>query len=272
MPTTAISPDRLARFRAAYALHREAEGRRLDPTDLAALPYLDHGPFRREWSVRARTFEALVHNVVTPLAKGASLRILDVGAGAGWLCFRLIRAGHHAIALDWRWDQVDGLGAAQGYRVHLQHRDLFDRVGASFDALPLSAQAFDVVVFNAAIHYAEDLAPVLAEARRVVRPGGRIAILDSPFYARAADGDRMVAAKRREGARVFGKHAEALMALRPIEYLTTKRLADASAPLGLTWQRHHVRYPLWYELRPLAALLSGRRRPSRFDLWVGVVS
>jgi hypothetical protein len=105
----------------------------------------------------------------------------------------------------------------------------------------------------------------------VAQAGGRILILDSAFYAREADGERMVAEKRRDAAAQFGGRAEALMSLPFIEYLTPTRLAAASERAGLAWTRHRVRYPLWYELRPLAARLRGRRAPSRFDLWEAVV-
>ena len=195
--------------------------------------------------------------------------MLDLGAGTGWLSYRLSRAGHHATALDWRWDGIDGLGAGGAFRSRGER--MFGRVGASFDALPLPDGTFDIVAFNAAIHYAEDLGRVLSEAARVTRFGGRIAILDSPFYTRAADGESMVAEKRRDAHRVFGDRAAALLALKSIEYLTPDRLARASAGLGLAWRRHRVRYPLWYELRPLIALIRGGRRPSRFDLWTTAV-
>ena len=52
-----------------------------------------------------------------------------------------------------------------------------------------------------------------------------------------------------------------------VEFLTRRRLEDASAGLGLRWRRHRVLYPLAYELRPLLARLRRRRPPSRFDLW-----
>ena len=78
----------------------------------------------------------------------------------------------------------------------------------------------------------------------------------------------MVVEKRRSAAKVFGANAAALMALPCIEYLTAERLREASRELGIEWQRHRVRYPLWYELRPLLARLRGRRMPSRFDLWL----
>jgi hypothetical protein len=77
----------------------------------------------------------------------------------------------------------------------------------------------------------------------------------------------MVREKRRDAAARFGERAEALLALPFVEFLTPRRLGDASASLGLTWRRHRVRYPLWYELRGVLAILRGRRVPSRFDLW-----
>jgi len=260
-----------ARFRAAYADQRKAEGRGTGgASELLALPYLQTGPLARQWQVRARSYERLVHAVVAPLARAAArpLAILDLGAGNGWLCYQLALLGHRALALDWRHDAIDGLAAGAPYASHLTAP--FPRVAASFDALPVT-RAFDLVVFNAAIHYAVSLRDTIAEAVRVTRSGGRVAIVDSPFYRRASDGDQMVAEKRAIARRTWGDRADALLALPAIEYLTTERLADASAPFGLTWRRHRVRYPLWYEVRPLAARLRGRRPPSRFDVWDAAV-
>ena len=262
----------MARFRAEYGAHRAAEGRGAGGTaELLALPYLTTGPQAAQWRVRARTYDAFAARVLRPLAReaGRPLRILDLGAGNGWLCYRAARLGHMAAALDVRDDAVDGLGAAAGYAEHLPAP--FGRVAASFDALPVRGDSFDAAVFNASLHYALSLAAVLREAARAVRRGGRIAILDSPFYRRAADGEAMVAEKRRDAARRFGARAGSLAALPFIEYLTRERLAEASAPLGLKWRRVRVMYPLWYEIRPLAARLAGRRAPSRFDLWVCTV-
>ena len=257
-------------FRAAYGAQRAAEGRALDDAALLQLPYLQHGPLARQWSVRARTFDVFVQRVLAPCARerGRPLTLLDLGAGNGWLSWRATRAGHRAIAIDLREDKVDGLGAADVYRVGTSTG--FESIVGSFESLPLPDARFDVVVFNASLHYALDLDAVLAEARRVTRAGGRIAILDSPFYAREADGARMVAEKRRGASLQFGDRAPALLSLPFIEYLTRERLLASSRSLGLAWRKHRVRYPLWYELRPTLARLRGDRRPSRFDVWVGV--
>lgn len=256
------------RFRTAYAEHRASEGRRLGEAELLSLPYLTDGPLARAWSVRAATFEAFRRRVVHPLAAkaGRPLRILDLGAGNGWLSYRLALEGHGCTALDVREDDVDGLGAARPLleRVH------FATLAASFDAIPLPDAGMDLTLFNAALHYATDLEAVLAEALRVTAPGGRIAILDSPFYAREAAGVAMVAEKHRHAEGTFGARADALLALPFIEFLTRERLARASAPLGLVWRRRRVRYPLWYETRGLLAALRGQRPPSRFDFWTTV--
>jgi len=258
-------------FRDAYAAHRAAEGRGAGGTaELVALPYLRTGPLAKPWAVRARTFEQFLHRIVRPLARTRhrSLLVADLGAGNGWLCYRLALDGHRAVAVDVRTDDVDGLGSASGYRGRLP--TMFARVAGSFESLPLAADTCDLVVFNAALHYATDLALALREAARVAVTGGRLVILDSPFYEWREQGEAMVAAKRRAGAQTFGARANALLAVPSIEFLTPATLAKASSALDLSWERHHVRYPLWYELRPWIARLRGDRVPSRFDMWSAV--
>lgn len=261
-----------SRFREAYGAHRAAEGRALDTPSLLALPYLTTGPQAKQWSVRARSYDAFVARVLRPLhvERGRALTVLDVGAGNAWLSARAAREGHQAIAIDVRSDAVDGLGAGAPFVATSEGR--LQRIAGSFDALPVMDASADIIVFNASLHYAVDLVATLAESCRVLRSGGRIAVVDSPFYRRDADGQAMVAEKRRTARQAFGARAEELMALPFVEYLTSSRLEGASKGLGLTWRRHRVRYPLWYELRPLMARLRGARTPSRFDVWEGVVA
>lgn len=259
-----METTRLQRFRMAYAAHRAAEGRGEGGiAEFFTLPYLREGPHARSWRVRARTYDAFVEHVVNPLAAAAGprpLRILDLGAGNGWLAHRMTGLGHQAVAVDVRDDAVDGLGAAP------RNANPFHRITATFDAVPLREALFDVIVFNASLHYSADLAHTLREAVRVLRSNGRIAILDSPFYARETDGEKMVALKRATAATCFGERAADLLGIGSIEYLTDARLHAASSALRLQWRRHRVRYPLRYELRSVVAALRGARRPSRFDI------
>jgi SAM-dependent methyltransferase len=239
-----------AAFRAAYAEQRAAEGR---GQQSLSLPYLREGPLAKQWGVRARSFEALVRFV----ARTRPRRVLDLGAGNGWLSYRLALAGIPSVAVDMRDDDVDGLGAAACYLEQPFGR--FERIGASFEALPVASGSFDMAIFNASLHYAIDLEATLGEARRVVRPGGSIVILDSPFYALEHEGEAMVREKKASGA-----YGATLLEPPFIEYLTRERLPG--------WRRHRVWYPLWYELRPVVAWITSTRRPSRFDLWETIVT
>jgi SAM-dependent methyltransferase len=257
-----------AEFFRAYALHRAEEGRGYSSAELASLPELRTGPLARQWAVRARSYAAFVRRVVEPMAVRGPLGILDLGAGNGWLCHRLARMGHKPVALDIRADDIDGLGAAGEFLRKEPH--LFERISASFDALPFGARKFDITVFNASLHYATDLANTLFEAARVTRGGGVIVILDSPFYAQETDGEAMVAEKRTQGADKFGTRAGVLLAPRFIEFLTRERLGTAMP--ALIWSRYRVLYPIWYEMRPLLARLKSSRKPSRFDVWTARVS
>jgi SAM-dependent methyltransferase len=257
------------RWARAYARLRRAEGRGTGGThELFALPWLTAGPLAAQWRVRARTFDVFLRRVVAPLERnrGQALRVLDLGAGNGWLSARLSERGHRCVAADLRVDDVDGLAAATPFAKRLPR--MFGRVAASFDALPIRPGLFDLVVFDASLHLAEDLPRVLAEAARVAAPDGRVAILDSPFYARAASGEAMRAEKRRETAARFADVAEDLLALSPVEFLTRERLSAAAAPAGLAFRRRRVLYPAAYEARGVVARLKGARVPSRFDLWV----
>lgn len=265
-----MSEVALARFGAEYARHRADEGRACSHEELLSLPYLRRGPLARQWSVRARTFDAFMTRLLRPFAAqvGRPLALVDLGAGNGWLSYRAALEGHRAMALDIRDDAIDGLGAAEPFIRLLSRR--IEPIVASFEAIPLDSASMDLAVFNASLHYAVDLAAVLGEAARVVRRGGYVVILDTPFYRREEDGAAMVEEKRAGAVERFGARAEALLALPFIEYLTPERLREASTPLGLCWTRERVLYPFWYEIRPLLAALRGLRKPSRFDVWWAV--
>jgi ArsR family transcriptional regulator len=51
--------------------------------------------------------------------------------------------------------------------------------------LPLADAGFDFAVLQMVLHYAEDPAGVLAEAARVLRPNGRLVVIDLAHHDRA---------------------------------------------------------------------------------------
>ena len=60
------------------------------------------------------------------------LRLLDLGAGNGWLSYHLARRGHEAAAVDLTVNDFDGLGA------HVHFDAPFTPVQAEFDHLPFA--------------------------------------------------------------------------------------------------------------------------------------
>src|SRR6185503_5886727 len=154
-----------------------------------ALPFKDlSGRYQSDWRIRARSFDVLVKNVLTSLQNSLerSLKILDLGAGNGWLSNRLSAQGDRVLAVDLSVNEQDGLGAWK----HYEHS--FTPVQAEFNHLPVMDNFADAVIFNASFHYSEDYARTLREALRVLSPEGLIVIMDSPAYRRGTSGKKMV--------------------------------------------------------------------------------
>ncbi len=97
----------------------------------------------------------------------------------------------------------------------------FGRVAASSTRFRCAA-ALRPRRLDASLYLAEELR-VLAEAARAAAPGGGVAVLDSPFYARAESGDAMRAEKRGETAARSADVAEDLLVIPPVEFLTRER-------------------------------------------------
>jgi ArsR family transcriptional regulator len=49
--------------------------------------------------------------------------------------------------------------------------------------LPFPPRSFDLVVFHQVLHYADDPAAAVSEAARVLRPGGRVIVVDFAPHA-----------------------------------------------------------------------------------------
>ena len=75
---------------------------------------------------------------------------------------------------------------------------------------PLPDASIDLAVFNAALHYSTDYAQTLHETLRVLRPRGRLVILDSPMYRDPSSGARMVAERQARFLATYGFASDAL--------------------------------------------------------------
>jgi SAM-dependent methyltransferase len=254
------------RFIAEYEHIRAAEGRGSDDSAYyLALPYTDlSGANGAQWGIRASTFRYIANQILRPRAMQVSrpLRILDLGAGNGWLSYRLRLMGHEPVAVDLLANMRDGLGAASHYAPAIA--SLFPRVQASLDRLPFPDSSFDLAIFNASFHYSEDCRRTLAEAMRCVRSAGAVLIADTPWYAEEESGIRMVEEKHRHFQKTYGFASSALSSL---EFLTPSRLQQLESALRIKWQTHKPYYGMKWALRPVRAKLLKRRTPSRFHIY-----
>ncbi|HEX2517303.1 MAG TPA: ubiquinone/menaquinone biosynthesis methyltransferase [Chloroflexota bacterium] len=102
---------------------------------------------------------------------------LDVGAGTGDLAFALARAAPqaHVLALDFA-PQMLQLEAAKGHRLGFESR--VQPLLGDAQAVPLGEQAVDAVLTAFTLRNVPDIDVVLAECHRVLRPGGRLAVLE----------------------------------------------------------------------------------------------
>jgi len=116
------------------------------------------GGLDQRW--RRRTLDAL--------ALPAGSRLVDLGSGTGDLVRLAHRDGHRVVGVDLSWEML-ATGRSRGALVAVQ---------ADAELLPIAEASVDGVVSGFALRNLRDLPAALREAARVLRPGGRIALLE----------------------------------------------------------------------------------------------
>lgn len=269
-----LPPERaakLAQFQQEYETVRRHEGRGGEASAYyRALPFVPvvaeqkqpMAQIKEGWRERARSFETLLARVIRPLENREKrpLKILDLGAGNGWLSNQLATRGHLLAAVDLGVNAWDGLGAHRHYETD------FTCLQAEFDHLPLDEGQIDLVIFNASFHYAVNYDVTLREALRVLRVGGQVVMLDTAVYQHSSSGQQMVAEREAAFLQQYGFASNVL----PSEnFLTYGRLHTLAENVGVQWQ---LIWPLprWRRLaRWLKVTLRRQREPAQFPLLVG---
>ena len=163
-------------FARQYRLVRGREGYRVSSPDyyqrLPDVPADD--PHAREWRAPEGKLQPSWSSVL--LFGRASMRILDLGAGCGWMSHRLAALGHQLAAVDALDDAVDGLGASRHYHVG------FVRVQADFDALPSRRSSSISSCSTARCTTRPTSRRPWLNARRMLAPCGALVVMDSPMF------------------------------------------------------------------------------------------
>ncbi len=122
--------------------------------------------------------------------------VLDIGAGQGFDAWRLALRGARVTALEFS-PVVAEAGATSFPSLRW--------IGGFAHALPFRTASFDHVFVNAALHHMRDIPVTIAEALRVLRPGGTLITTGDPF--RADDTDQSLEFQ------IFDRHEAVLLGI-----------------------------------------------------------
>jgi len=124
-------------------------------------------------SLYADEAEILAH--IRPLLpESPSEDYLDIGTGTGQFMIAMADFAKRCVGVDLTHEMLQ-LARANIDNANLRH--LTVRQGDMYQ-LPFPAESFDLITFHQVLHYAEDPAQAVAEAARLLRPGGRLMIID----------------------------------------------------------------------------------------------
>jgi len=105
--------------------------------------------------------------MVDDVSAGAGDRILDVAAGTGLITRRLAAAGADVVSLDQSSEML----------ARAVERGAAGTV-ATAEHLPFGDEEFDAVTFGYLLRYVDSVPGAMAEITRVVRPGGRVGMVE----------------------------------------------------------------------------------------------
>ena len=102
------------------------------------------------------------------------LRVADLGCGEGYLTIEASRWASEVIAVD---RSASVLARARALAARRKVSNITWKTG-DLEQLPLDDESVDVALLSQALHHAEDPARAIAEAARIIVPGGRVLLLD----------------------------------------------------------------------------------------------
>ena len=211
---------------AHFAQAAQTEGGRADDVRLAEVRRLRKENFEahagpdtqarqlvpgRSWAAWAR---ALGH-LLPPL------KVADLGCGEGYLTVEASRWASRVLAVD---RSATVLKRAQALAARRRVRNVTWKRG-ELEKLPIRDASVDVALLSQALHHAREPERALAEAARIVVPGGRVLVLDLREH-----GERWV--RDRLGDRWLGFSDDRLAALLEGAGLTDVAVSVGARPTG----------------------------------------
>jgi SAM-dependent methyltransferase len=148
---------------------------------------------RVEATYRTRDVAGQRRAVLAALGLKPGEHVLDIGSGPGFLACEMGRQAGPDGSVTGVEPSQDMLSIARARPGEAGSAPVEFRAGEA-TALPCAGESFDVVTSTQVYEYVDDVPAALAEARRVLRPGGRLVVLDTDWGSivwRSGDQDRM---------------------------------------------------------------------------------
>jgi len=138
---------------------------------------------------RSRTpdFQAVIQKLSETIAAKPGERLLEVGSGSGILCRRLapqLQPGGWVVGVDispdmtteaQKYARLDGINSGISFET------------CTAESLPYPDESFDGAIAARLLLHAADPDQVIREMKRVVKPGGRVMVMDWDFDTVAVD-------------------------------------------------------------------------------------
>ena len=148
----------------------------------------------RSWAAWARALGLLL----------PAVDVADLGCGEGYLAIEAARWARRVTAVD---RSADVLARAKELAARRRVRNIVWKRG-ELEHLPLADGSIDIALLSQALHHAADPERALAEANRILRPGGRVLVLDlrqhSESWVRPQLGDAWLGFSDEELRRLLG--------------------------------------------------------------------
>jgi ubiquinone/menaquinone biosynthesis C-methylase UbiE len=213
-------------------------------------------------SIKTDAERAAWDRILDVVVPGGALDALDVGCGTGFLSLELAARGHGVVGIDLAPAMLQTArdkAAARGLAVRFETADA--------EQLPYPARSFDLVISRHVLWTLPNPQAAIADWLRVLRPHGRLAIIDGAQYNDAS------APPQRENARTSPEYAavgdrlpfyggrpreeiEALLRAKGLADVASDALEDLVAAQmqrmideGQEPRRRH-RYAVWGDLPP----------------------